>query len=76
MTRVLIKDKAAENVEEKDVSGIKGQLSIQHTYQQALNLFLCNRKPPREIPEKFNCTHLLPAATSSIEETKEESETQ
>lgn len=69
MSRVLIKDNATElrMGEEKDIPGIKEQLTIKRTYEQALNLFLdpARDKPPRKIPDEFNCQHLI-ATTSAI----------
>lgn len=61
MSRVLIQDKATDSgVQEKDISGIRGQLQVQKTYEQALNLFLVpGREQPREIPADQNCEHLL-----------------
>lgn len=69
MSRVLIQDKSTySDVQEKDITGIRGQLQVQKTYEQALNLFLTpGREPPRKIPEDQNCEHLLCRDESALE---------
>lgn len=57
MSRVLIKDNAidSEVVQKKDLSGIKEQLRVTRSYEEALSLFLVDdRSPPRRIPRDEN----------------------
>lgn len=68
MSRVLLQDKTADApvAQDKDISGIKGQLKVTRTYEQALNLFLApGRKQPRRISDELNCEHLLRSAVAA-----------
>jgi hypothetical protein len=64
MSRVLIKDNATDTkmVQEKDMTGIKQQLKVTRSYEEALNLFLVGgRHAPRgSFPQDENfCENLL-----------------
>lgn len=63
MSRVLVQDKSADSRLMQE--NYSGQLEIQKTYEEALNLFLApGKKAPRTIPAELNCEHLLKDKTA------------
>lgn len=76
MSRVLIKDNATESkIVQEDAGGLKNQLRVQRTYQDALNFFLApGKEPPRQIAEDYNCDHLLNFETTEFSQEIERSQ--
>lgn len=76
MSRVLIKDNSIDSkvIQDKDMKGIKKQLQITRSYEEALALFLApGRNAPRRIPHDENVVECIQSPLSVKQEHEEAS---